>query len=200
MAEPGVPGRLFILSGPSGVGKDAAIKRMKAHGFPMHYTVTATTRQIRPGEVDGKDYHFISQEEFDSMVENDNLLEHANVYGKRYGTPKRQVLDALAAGKDVLLKIDTQGAATVKNKIPEAIRIFLAPPSYEELKQRLIERSTESPEALQRRLLNTEAEMACAGEYDYVVCNRSAALEAAVEEIKNIILKEKARPSLASKP
>ena len=189
------PGLLYILSGPSGVGKDAAIKSMKAGGFPMHYAVTATTRHIRPGEVEGDDYIFLGQDEFDDILAADGFLEHADVYGKRYGTPNVQVLDPLERGQDVLLKIDVQGADTVKEKLPQAIRIFLAPPSFEELRRRLTERLTESDDALRRRLHEAEAEMACAGEYDYVVYNRSDQLAAAVREIEGIILNERRRRS-----
>jgi len=184
---------LFILSGPSGVGKDAAIKRLKAKQFPMHYAVTATTRAIRPGEVAGSDYIFLSPEEFQRMLDGDEFLEHADVYGKRYGTPKAQVLEPLAAGQDVLLKIDTQGADTVKVKLPHAVRIFLAPPNFEELKRRLTERLTESEEALLRRLREAEAEMACMSEYDYRVYNHSEALEDAVRQIEQIVEQEKAK-------
>lgn len=188
-------GRLFILSGPSGVGKDAAIKCLKAQAFPMHYAVTATTRHIRPGEIDGDDYIFLEQDEFDDILAEDGFLEHANVYGKHYGTPNRQVLEPLCAGQDVLLKIDIQGADTVKNKMPHAVRIFLAPPSFDELRRRLTERLTESDEALRRRLQEAEAEMAAAGEYDYVVYNHSDQLETAVEEIKDIVLNERRKRS-----
>lgn len=184
--------RLFILSGPSGVGKDAVIKRLKAGGFPMHYAVTATTRAIRPGEVAGHDYIFLTAAEFEDMLERDQFLEHADVYGKRYGTPKAQVLEPLVAGTDVLLKIDTQGADTVKSKLPHAVRIFLAPPNFEELKRRLTERLTESEDALLRRLREAEAEMACMGEYDHVVYNHSDALDDAVREIQAIVQQEKA--------
>ncbi|HLQ34433.1 MAG TPA: guanylate kinase [Chloroflexota bacterium] len=186
-------GLLFILSGPSGVGKDAAIKLMQQQRFPMHYAVTATTRPIRENEIAGKDYIFLSQDEFEGMLERDDFLEHADVYGKCYGTPKNQVLEPLAKGQDVLLKVDVQGADTVKDKMPHAIRIFLAPASFEELKERLESRLTESPEALLRRLREAEAEMAHAGEFDYVVYNRAGELEAAVREIQDIVLKEKAR-------
>jgi guanylate kinase len=184
---------LFILSGPSGVGKDAAIKRLKANGFPMHYAVTATTRGIRPGEVAGHDYIFLTPAEFDRMLEADEFLEYADVYGKRYGTPKAEVLEPLTTGCDVLLKIDTQGADTVKAKLPHAVRIFLAPPNFEELKRRLTERLTESEEALVRRLREAEAEMACMGEYDHVVYNHSDALDDAVRDIQDIVQMEKAK-------
>ncbi|MDE3075789.1 MAG: guanylate kinase [Chloroflexota bacterium] len=180
-------GRLFILSGPSGVGKDAVIKRLKTERFPMHFTVTATTRHIRPGETDGEDYLFLTKQQFDEMAARGGFLEHVNLYGHCYGTPKQQVLEALTGGRDVLLKIDTQGAETIKTAMPDAIRIFLAPSSLAELERRLIDRSTESPEALERRIRNIEAEMACAGAYDYVVYNRDEQLGAAVKQIKRII-------------
>lgn len=188
MPEAAHRGRLFILSGPSGVGKDAVIKKLRTERFPMHFTVTATTRQIRPGEVDGEDYHFLTKPQFEELLARNGFLEWVNLYGGDfYGTPKDQVLDALAAGEDVLIKIDTQGAETVKQKIPDAIRIFLAPPSLEQLKDRLMRRGTESDEALRHRLKKTEAEMACAPDYDHVVYNKDDELDAAVEEIKSII-------------
>jgi len=158
----------------------------------MHYAVTATTRPIRPNEIAGKDYIFLSQAEFDAMLAAEGFLEHADVYGKCYGTPRDQVLEPLARGEDVLLKIDVQGADTVKEKLPEAIRIFLAPSNFQELRQRLMDRMTDSGEALQRRLLEAESEMAHAGEFDYVVYNRADELEAAVAEIQDIVRREKA--------
>ncbi len=192
MADPErQPGLLFILSGPSGVGKDAAIKLMQEHRFPMHYAVTATTRPIRPNEMADKDYIFLTEEAFQAKLAADGFLENATVYGKCYGTPKEQVLDPLDRGEDVLLKIDVQGADTVKLKIPGAIRIFLAPSNFQELRQRLIDRMTDSGEALQRRLLEAENEMAHSDEFDHIVYNRADQLEAAVQEIQGIILKEK---------
>ncbi len=182
-----LPGRLFILSGPSGVGKDAAIKRMREQRFSLHFAVTATTRAIREGEVHGVDYLFITPEQFEQMLARDEFLEYANVYGKHYGTPKSQVLPPLASGEDVLLKIDVQGADTVKAKMPQAIRIFLAPPSFHELERRLRERLSESEETLLRRLREAEAEMAHMGEYDYVVYNHSDRLDDAVREIQCVI-------------
>jgi guanylate kinase len=159
----------------------------------MHYVVTATTRAIRPGEVAGCDYIFLTQEEFDKALAEDQFLEHANVYGMLYGTPKSQVLGPLSEGQDVLLKIDVQGADTVKGKMPHAVRIFLAPPSFQELENRLRERDrlNTSEETLLRRLHEAEAEMAHAGEYDYVVYNHSDQLERAVAEIQEIVLGER---------
>lgn len=188
-------GQLFILSGPSGVGKDAVIKLLKARAFPMHYVVTATTRSIRPGEIAGEDYIFLTHAEFDGMLARDEFLEYANVYGERYGTPKQQVLEALEKGEDVLLKIDVQGADTVKNKVPNCFRIFLAPPSFHELESRLRERDrlTTSEEKLLRRLREAESEMAHAGEFDQTIYNHSEQLEQAVDEIQQIVLKERDR-------
>ena len=182
-------GRLFILSGPSGVGKDAAIKTLKARGFPMHYAVTATTRPIREEEVAGVDYLFLSHAEFDRLLDEDGFLEHADVYGERYGTPKAQVLPHLARGRDVLLKVDVQGADTVKERMPQTIRIFLAPPSYSVLERRLRdrERLRVSEAKLLARLHQVESEMAHAGEYDWVVYNRDEELEAAVDDIEAIL-------------
>lgn len=166
---------------------------MQEHGFPMHYAVTATTRPIRPNEIAGKDYIFLTDEEFDCKLDAGGFLEHADVYGKRYGTPREQVLEPLEHGQDVLLKIDVQGADTVKEKLPEAIRIFLAPSSFQELKQRLEHRMTDSADALVRRLREAEGEMAHAGEFDHVVYNRADELQAAVREIQEIIVRERSR-------
>ncbi|HEX6511859.1 MAG TPA: guanylate kinase [Chloroflexota bacterium] len=205
MADPATPdtqhptsGLLFILSGPSGVGKDAAIKQLKSCCFPMHYAVTATTRPIRPGERAGEDYIFLTHEQFDGMLARNEFLEHANVYGERYGTPKAQVLEPLAQGQDVLLKIDVQGADTVKDSMPGAIRIFLAPPSFSELESRLRERDrlTTSEETLLRRLHEAEAEMAHAGEFDHVVYNQRERLDEAVRQIQEIVLNEKRKREL----
>lgn len=182
-------GRLFVLSGPSGVGKDAVIKSLKAHGFPMHYAVTATTRPIREEETAGDDYIFLTHSEFDRLLGEDGFLEHAQVYGERYGTPKAQVLPCLARGENVLLKVDVQGADTVKAKMPHTVRIFLAPPSFQVLEQRLRdrERLRVSEQKLLDRLHQVEAEMSHAGEYDYVVYNRDGELEEAVQQIEDIL-------------
>lgn len=178
-----------MLSGPSGVGKDAVIKSLKARGFPMHYAVTATTRPIREEETAGEDYIFLTHAEFDRLLGADGFLEHAQVYGERYGTPKHQVLPPLASGDDVLLKVDVQGADTVKAKMPHTIRIFLAPPSFQALERRLRERERlrASEQKLLDRLHKVESEMSHAGEYDYVVYNRDGELEQAVDEIEQIL-------------
>ncbi|HEU0169642.1 MAG TPA: guanylate kinase [Chloroflexota bacterium] len=195
-AEPAAKARLFVLSGPGGVGKDAVLKQMKAAGFRIHYPVTATTRPIRRGEVNGVDYHFLSREEFERMLAEGSFLEHAQVYGNHYGVPKSEVQEPMARGDDVLLKVDVQGAETVREMTPDAIRIFLAPASHADLQRWLearVQETAEPPEALRVRLQKAEDEMAFAGEFDYVVYNRNGELEAAVAEIERIIETERAR-------
>jgi guanylate kinase len=183
-------GRLFVLSGPGGVGKDAALKLMKAQKFRIHYPVTATTRPIRRGEADGVDYHFLTRDEFAQRLADGAFLEHATVYGNHYGVPRDEVLKPLQRGDDVLLKIDVQGADYIKSIRPDCIRIFLAPASYADLRSWLEERvkaSGEPPEALSARLLKAEDELAHSGEFDHIVYNRAGQLDAAVREIEQII-------------
>ncbi len=187
------PGILFVLSGPSGVGKDAVIARLKHSGVPLHYTVTCTTRSRRPGEEDGVAYHFVDQERFERMYIGGELLECANVHGYHYGTPLAQVREALAAGNDVLLKIDVQGAAQVKRRAPDAVFIFLAPPGMNELIARLAQRQTESAQEMETRIANAYEEMKHLPEYDYVVVNYADRLGEAVSCIKAIITAEGCR-------
>ena len=184
---------LVVLSGPSGAGKDAVLKRMKELGYPFHFVVTVTTRPKRPGEVDGVDYYFISEEEFAQMLARGELLEHAVVYGQHKGIPKRQVREALASGKDVILRIDVQGAATIRKLVPEAVLIFLTASSEKELLRRLKRRKTETPEELKRRIATVREEMKRLPEFDYVVVNRDGALDEAVKTIAAIITAEKCR-------
>ena len=184
---------LVVLSGPSGAGKDAVLKRMKELGYPFHFVVTVTTRPKRPGEVDGVDYYFISEEEFADMLARGELLEHAVVYGQHKGIPKRQVREALASGKDVILRIDVQGAATIRKMVPEAVLIFLTASSEKELLRRLKRRKTETPEELERRIATVREEMKRLPEFDYVVINRDGALDEAVKTIAAIITAEKCR-------
>ena len=184
---------LVVLSGPSGAGKDAVLKRMKELGYPFHFVVTVTTRPKRPGEVDGVDYYFISEEEFAQMLARGELLEHAVVYGQHKGIPKRQVREALASGKDVILRIDVQGAATIRKLVPEAVLIFLTASSEKELLRRLKRRKTETPEELERRIATVREEMKRLPEFDYVVVNRDGALDEAVKTIAAIITAEKCR-------
>ncbi|MBI4298766.1 MAG: guanylate kinase, partial [Chloroflexi bacterium] len=143
---------LIVLSGPSGVGKDALLRRMKDLGKPFHYTVTLTTRPKRPNEQEGVDYIFVSSERFQHMVKQGELLEWAKVYGQYYGVPKAQVKGALKDGKDVIVKVDVQGAMNIRSVAPQGIFIFLMPPSMEELERRLTVRNTESGSPLELRL------------------------------------------------
>ncbi|RME09182.1 MAG: guanylate kinase [Ardenticatenia bacterium] len=184
---------VIVISGPSGVGKDATIKRMQELGVPFHFVVTATTRPRRPGEVHGKDYFFVSLEEFAEMIEKGELLEYAVVYGDYKGIPKQQVREALASGKDVVLRIDVQGAATIRKIIPNAVFIFLTAESEEELVLRLMERKTEPPDKLKLRIATARQEMKRLDEFDYVVVNRDGALDETVHRICAIVEAEKCR-------
>lgn len=184
---------LVVISGPSGVGKDETIKTMKRLGYPFHFVVTATTRPRRPNEVHGKDYFFVSMEEFAAMIEQGELLEHALVYGDYKGIPKQQVRDALASGKDVIMRIDVQGAATIKRLVPDAVFIFLTAQSEEELVNRLKARKTEDADKLQLRIATARQEMQRVQEFDYVVINRDGCLEETARQIACIISAEKSR-------
>lgn len=187
------PPLLVVLSGPSGVGKDAVLGRMKERGIAMHYAVTATTRPRRPTEVHGRDYYFVSMAEFQSLIAGDGLLEWALVYGDYKGIPKAQVREALARGEDVILRIDVQGAATIRRLAPEALLIFLCPPSMAELSRRLRARRTESEEALLRRLQAVRQEMESLPQFDYVVVNYANRLDETVDRIVAILWAEKMR-------
>jgi guanylate kinase len=184
---------LVVLSGPSGVGKDATLELMKRRDLPFYFVVTATTRPIRPNEVNGVDYHFVSMGEFAEMIDAGELLEYAVVYGDYKGIPKKHVRKALASGKDVVLRIDVQGAATIRNLIPNAVTIFLAAESEEKLIKRLRERKTESADKLKMRIATARQEMARIGEFDYVVINRDDELDKTVDQVISIINAEKCR-------
>lgn len=187
------PPLLVVISGPSGVGKDAVLARMRERGYPFHFVVTATTRPQRPGEIHGVNYLFISEEEYDRLLAADEFLEHATVYGHRYGVPKGQVREAWARGQDVIMRVDVQGSATIKKLVPEAVFIFLVAPSLDELMGRLKSRRTERGEALARRMVLARAEMECLSEFDYVVVNAQGHLDEAVDRILAIIQAEKCR-------
>ncbi|GAB4433252.1 MAG: guanylate kinase [Chloroflexi bacterium OHK40] len=184
---------LVVISGPSGVGKDSVLTRMRELAFPFHFVVTATSRPIRPGETDGYDYHFVSTERFEQMVREEELLEWAVVYGQYKGIPKFEVRQAMASGRDVVLRINVDGAATLKRMAPEAVFIFLAPASPEELRRRLALRRTETPAEIDRRLAVAAHEMEQVVHFDYVVLNREDRLDEAVGEIRAIITAEKQR-------
>ncbi len=186
-------GLLFVLSAPSGTGKDTVINTLKQQGMDFYVVPSITTRAPRPGESEGNPYHFVSQETFERLVSQHELLEYANVHGNWYGQPRKPIRDNLSAGRDVLLKIDVKGAATIHSKIPEAIFIFLIPGSLEELTQRLIDRQTETEEELQRRLADARKELAEQHWYDYLVINRQGHLEEAVDCLRAIMLAEHCR-------
>jgi len=184
---------LVVLSGPSGVGKDSALMRMRELGFPFHFVVNATSRPRRVGEMEGYDYHFVSSPRFEEMIAQEELLEWAEVYGHYKGIPKSEIRTALSSGRDVILRIDIQGVMTVKRLAPDAIFIFLAPSSVDELRRRLLLRRSETPEDLERRLAVAQHEMEQVGHFDYVVVNSEDRLDEAVGQIRAIIVAEKQR-------
>ena len=190
--RPHVP-LLIVISGPSGAGKDSVLERLKRRAHPFHFVVTANTRARRPDEIEGGDYHFVSVSEFAEMIEKDELLEYAIVYGDYKGIPKRQVREALASGKDVIIRLDVQGAMTIRRLLPEALLIFLLPGAEDELADRLRARKTESPDNLKLRLATAREELKRLPEFDYVVANRDGALDLAVEDVMNIIRAEHCR-------
>ncbi len=181
---------LIVISGPSGAGKDSVIKLMKELDLPFHFVVTATTRPRRKGEVHGEDYYFVSSEKFTQMIEQDELLEYAIVYDDYKGIPKDQVRQALGSGKDVVMRIDVQGAATIREISPEAILIFLRTKNEEEMVGRLKQRETESTDGLKKRIKTAREELKRVNEFDYVVINRDGHLEEAVNTILAIIRAE----------
>ncbi|TEU09353.1 MAG: guanylate kinase [Anaerolineales bacterium] len=184
---------LVIISGPSGAGKDSVVKRMRELNYPFHFVVTTTDRPPRPGEVNGLDYHFVSTATFDKMIANDELFEHAVVYGQHKGIPKAQVREALSSGVDVIMRLDVQGAATVRRLMPEALAIFLVPPSIEILIDRLRRRGSDSRDQILRRLHSVVEEIRCIKEFDYVVVNREGRLDETVKQIAAIISAERFR-------
>jgi len=184
---------LIVISGPSGVGKDSVIKRMKERHLPFHFVVTATTRPRRDNEVHGVDYFFISTQEFTEMIDQGELLEHAIVYGQHKGIPKEQVRQALASGKDVIMRIDVQGAATIREKSPQALLIFLTCQDEQELVDRLEQRNTETRDSLKTRIETARQELTRIDEFDYVVLNRHSHLDEAVDSILDIIQSEHQR-------
>jgi guanylate kinase len=184
---------LIVLSGPSGAGKDTVLSRMKESGYPVEFITTVTTRPKRAKEKDNVAYHFVSVESFKQMLKNKELLEWASVYGNWYGVPKQPVKQAMDKGRDAIVKIDIQGAATIKKILPQAVFIFLMPPSMEELATRLKQRHTESDFDLALRLKTAEEEIKQLPLFDYVVVNRQAEIKLAVAEIEAIITTEKHR-------
>lgn len=182
-------GGLFVLSGPSGVGKDAVLSLMKEmDGLNCRFATTATTRPIRRGERDGVDYIFLTEDRFRALIESDGLLEWAEVYGNLYGVPKRQVTEALERGENVLVKIDVQGAATVRRLFPDAVLIFLDPPDADALERRLRTRATETETDLQRKLSAARAELREADKFDRRVTNEEGEPRKAAERVAAIVM------------
>jgi guanylate kinase len=184
---------LIVLSGPSGAGKDAVLNQMKAAGYPAQFITTATTRPQRADEKDNVAYKFVSEKEFQRMLKNNELLEYANVYGNWYGVPREPIKKALAAGKDTIVKVDVQGAATIKKIVPGAVFIFLTSPTIEELEVRLRERQTESEFDCDLRLKTAAEEMKQLHLFDYIVLNERDEIERAAAAIAAIITAEKCR-------
>lgn len=187
------PPLLVVVSGPSASGKGSLISALRDLDRSWHFAVTATTRPMRPGEVDGTDYIFLDADTFLRMRERDELLESAQVYDRWYGVPRQQVRDPLIAGRDVILEIDVQGAATIRNIAPEALTIFVMPASMDELRSRLAGRGTEDAAEMERRLHEASVELGRMHEFDYRVVNRNGKLDSAVREIDAIIAAEKCR-------
>jgi guanylate kinase len=184
---------LVVLSGPSGVGKDAVLARMRKLERPFHYVVTATTRPKRAREKNGVDYHFLSRKKFQQMIDKQQFLEWANVYGNYYGVPKDEITSALSKGIDAVVKVDVQGAATIKGILPQAVFIFLMPPSVEELEKRLRKRRSESSADLALRLERVEEEMKSLPLFGYVITSRQNKLDEVVSQIDAIVAAEKCR-------
>ncbi|MBR1606696.1 MAG: guanylate kinase [Clostridia bacterium] len=186
-------GMLLVISGPSGAGKGTLYNRVLAADPTITFSVSYTTRGPRPGEVDGKDYCFVTEDQFRQMLDQDGFLEHADVHGHMYGTPRQPVLDALEAGRSVMLDIDPQGALQVMEKMPDCVSVFILPPSFAELRRRLTGRGTEKPEEIERRLHNARGEVKFMGKYQYLVVNDD--LEVAYRTLQGIVDAEKQRSS-----
>ena len=185
-------GKTFIISGPSGVGKSTVLSALLEKRDNVYFSVSATTRDPRPGELDGIHYHFMDVESFRKWIAMDRFLEYAEYVGNFYGTPKRFVDEAMDQGKDVILDIEVQGAIQVTSKRPDTVRIFIAPPSWAELERRLTERGTDSKDKIQKRLLRAKVEFQTAHTYDYFVINDT--VENAVKELDAIMTAEHCKP------
>ena len=184
---------LIVISGPSGVGKDSILNRMRELEVPFHFVVTATDRPMREGERNGYDYHFVTTERFREMISQGELIEWARVYGHYKGIPAFEVRNALASGRDVVLRLDVQGAVTVRRLAPDSVLIFVAPGSMDELRTRLERRRTESSAEIDRRLSVAPREMEALEAFDYIVINRADRLDEAVAQIQAIVTAEKLR-------
>jgi guanylate kinase len=186
---------VLVLSGPSAVGKSTVVRLLREQVPDMHFSVSATTREPRPGEVEGADYHFVSPERFQQLIDDGDLLEWADIHGglHRSGTPAEPVRHAAEAGRPVLIEVDLAGARAVKRAMPDVVSVFLAPPSWEVLQQRLAGRGTETAERMARRLATAEAELAAQGEFDTVVVNNQ--LDSACAELVSLLLGNASEPA-----
>jgi guanylate kinase len=186
---------VLVLSGPSAVGKSTVVRHLRERVPDLHFSVSATTREPRPGEVEGRDYHFVSPQRFQDLIDGGHLLEWADIHGglHRSGTPAAPVLAAADAGHPVLIEVDLAGARAVKNVMPDVISVFLAPPDWDSLRHRLIGRGTETPEIMARRLATAEAELAAQGEFDVVVVN--SRLESACAELISLLVGNAPEPA-----
>lgn len=182
-------GKLLVVSGPSGCGKGTVLKKVLSENDNIYYSVSATTRKPRDGEENGIHYFFITKEEFEKKIEENGMLEYAEYVGNYYGTPKDIVLDKLSGGYDVILEIEVKGAMQIRKAVPEAVLVFIAPPSMAELEKRLVGRGTEKIEVIKDRLKKAENEMEYQDKYDYLVINDDVSL--AASEIAAILKKEK---------
>ena len=186
--RPATAGRVVVLSGPSAVGKSTVVRCLRERISDLHFSVSVTTRAPRPGEVEGVDYHFVTPERFQQLIDDGALLEWAEIHGglHRSGTLAQPIRDATAAGHPVLIEVDLAGARAVKKAMPEALTVFLAPPSWEVLEARLVGRATETPDVIRRRLATARAELAAQGDFDQVVVNDR--LETACSQLVSLLL------------
>ncbi|HOI50883.1 MAG TPA: guanylate kinase [Azonexus sp.] len=185
-------GDLYIIAAPSGAGKTTLVRMLLEREPAIRLSISHTTRSPRAGEADGREYHFVAVDAFRAMIARDEFLEWAEVHGNFYGTSKQWIADQLAAGRDVLLEIDWQGAQQVRRLFPEAIGVFILPPSLDELTRRLTGRGTDAPDVIERRLAAAEAEMRHVGEFDYVIINDQ--LEQALDDLRAIVRVPRLQP------
>ena len=178
-------GGVFVVSGPSGSGKDTVLKGLFAENPDILFSISSITRAMRPGEKEGEKYNFISRENFEEMIKNDMLLEHNVFVGNYYGTPRIPVEKAVSEGRDIIIEVDVNGAEQIRRKLPEAVTVFIMPPSFAELKRRLVGRGTESEELIEKRLRSALDEIRRAEEYDYIIVNDDAA--AASQSLMSVI-------------
>ncbi len=178
-------GGVFIISGPSGSGKDTVLTELFRTNPNLSFSISSITRDMRPGEREGEKYHFISREEFEEMIRQDKLLEHNTFVGNYYGTPREPVETAIEEGRDIIIEVDVNGAAQIREKLPEAVSIFIMPPSFSELKRRLVGRGTESEDVINKRMASALNEIKRSVEYDYIIVNDS--ITAAADDIMSVI-------------